>query len=118
MKADIYKIFNDIQTRTNTMENLESFLSIYEKSKGKGMQDFLAVLEQIFLIVLKNYEKNNVVLKNIKEFIKLFLEKIIKITKLKESTKQLINYFCKMFTGSAKKPKYKTLCVYFLSKKL
>jgi hypothetical protein len=116
MKVEVYKIFNDIQTRTNTMENLESFLAIYEKSKGKGMPDFLSALEQVFLIVMKNYEKNNIVLKNIKEFIKLFIEKIIKITKLKESTKMLINYFCKMFTGNAKRPKYKTLCVYFLSK--
>jgi hypothetical protein len=116
MKAEVYKIFNDIQTRTNTTENLDNFVALYEKSKGKAFTDFRDALEQVFLIVMKNYEKNNVVLKNIKEFVKLFIEKIIKITKLKENTKILLNFFCKMFTGNVKKPRFKTLCIYFLSK--
>lgn len=114
MKAEVYKIFNDIQTRTNTNENLENFVHIFEKNQVKNFQE---VLENIFLIIFKNYDKNNVVLKNIKEFIKSFLEKVVKSAKVKENTKKLINYFCKLFTNGVKKPKYKTLCIYFLSKK-
>ena len=112
MKAEVYKIFNDIQTGTNTNENLKSFVSIYEKN---SITKFNEAIENVFLIILKNYEKNNVVLKNIKEFLKLFLEKIVKITKLIESTKCFLNHFCKLFINNVKKPKYKTLCIYFLS---
>jgi hypothetical protein len=113
MKAEIYKIFNDIQTRTNTSENLENFVSLFEKSKWK---EFNSIMENVFLIMMKNYEKNNVVLKNIKEFLKSFIEKILKIPKTLENTKKFINYFCDMFTCNTKKSKHKNLCIYFLSK--
>jgi hypothetical protein len=112
MKAQVYKIFNEIQTRTNTLENQETFIDIFEKSRGK---EFNEVLENVFLIVFKNFDKNNVILKNIKEFIKVFLDKIVKQPKLKEQAKGFISYFCKLFTSNVKKPKYKNLCIYFLS---
>lgn len=113
MKAEVYKIFNDIQTRTDTSENMEAFLRHFEK---KEVKIFNEVMENVFLIILKNYDKNSVVLKNIKEFIKSFLDKVVKVPRLKENTKKFLNYFCKLFTNAVKKPKYKTLCLYFLSK--
>jgi hypothetical protein len=112
IKTEIYRILNDIQTRTNTSDNLDSFIKIYQKNKEK---EFNESLENVFLIIMKNFDKNNVVLKNIKEFIKLFLDKIVKITKLRETTKRFLNNFCQLFTMSTKKPKYKNLCIYFLS---
>jgi hypothetical protein len=114
MKAEVYQIFNEIQTRTNTSENFDNFVSIFEKEKNAVK--FNEVIENVFLIIFNNYEKNNVVLKNIKEFMKDFLEKIVKVAKLKEKTKAFINYFCNLFTQTVKKPKYKGLCIYFLSK--
>jgi len=112
MKTEIYKIFNDIQTRTNTSENMENFISIYESNNVK---QFNEIMENIFLIILKNYEKNNIVLKNIKEFVKNFIDKVLRQSKLKEHNKSFINYFCKLFTNTVKKPKHKNLCIYFLS---
>ena len=115
MKAEVYQIFTDIQTRSNTTENLESFVKIFEKNPVVKFND---VLENVFLIIIKNFEKNNVALKNIKEFIKSFMEKAIKISssKAKDNLKKFIKHFCEFFTSNAKKHKYKTLCLYFLSK--
>jgi hypothetical protein len=113
MKEKIYKIFNEIQTRTNTSENLESFIKIYEEATPT---EFNAVMENVFLIIINYYDKNDVVLKNIKEFIKSFIERILKIPKVLKNTKKFINHFCKLFTSNTKKPKWKNLCISFLSK--
>jgi hypothetical protein len=112
VKENIYKIFNDIQTRCNTKENTEELITIFEKNK---VNKFNEVIEKVFLIIFKEFDKNNVALKNIKEFVKGFLEKIVK-QKHQEKAKSFIEYFCALFTSSVKKQKFKTLCLYFLSK--
>lgn len=109
----IFQIFTEVQTGTNTKENLDKLLEFYEK-KTKKM--FLENLEQVFLIVIKNFEKNNIPLKNIKDFLKQFIQKIIKIQKKIELTKDFICHFCKFFTQNTKKTKYRSVSVYFLRK--
>jgi hypothetical protein len=113
MKEQVYKIFNEIQTGSNTKENLDNFIKIFEKTKP---QTFCETIENVFLIIIKNYEKNNVAIKNIKEFIKNFLEKTAKNTKNRDNLKKFISHFCNLFTSTVKKNKFKIICIYFLSK--
>ena len=112
-KDRIYQVFNEIQTGTNTSDNLDTLIKIFEKAKPLEFND---CMEKVFLIIIKNYDKNNVVLKNIKDFLKSFIEKIMKVPKFFESTKKFINYFCDLFTYNTKKYKLRNLCIYFLSK--
>ena len=112
-KDRIYQVFNEIQTGTNTSDNLDTLIKIFEKAKPL---EFNECIEKVFLIIIKNYDKNNVVLKNIKDFLKSFIEKIMKVPKIFESTKKFINYFCDLFTYNTKKYKLRNLCIYFLSK--
>jgi hypothetical protein len=117
MKAeDIYEIFNSIQTGSNTNENLENLLMHFEKDKDK--EHFIKHLENVFLIIIKNYEKNNIALKNIKDLIQDFLEKITRNQKQKEGAKKLLNHFCQLFSSHARKQKFKIICIYFLSMSL
>ncbi len=114
MKAeDIYDIFNNIQTGSNTVDNLSKLVNYFEKDKNKGK--FLNYMENIFLIIIKNFDKSNMAIKNIGDFISDFLLKILKDHKLRESSKLLINHFCQLFTLNTKKIKLKNLCLYFLS---
>jgi len=112
-KDRIYHVFNEIQTGTNTSDNLDTLIKIFEKANP---QEFNDCMEKVFLIIIKNYDKNNVVLKNIKDFLKSFIEKIMKIPKIFDSTKKFINHFCDLFTYNTKKFKLRNLCIYFLSK--
>jgi hypothetical protein len=115
MKAeDIYEIFNSIQTGSNTAENLENLVKFFEKDKDKT--HFVENLEKVFLIVIKNYEKNNIALKNVKDFVQDFLEKLMRNQKLKDGTKKLLNHFCQLFSSHMKKQKFKIVCIYLLSK--
>ena len=111
-KQTLYGIFNEIQTRTDTKENLQS---LYELFEATPIQEFNECLENVFLIIFYNYEKNTLPLKNIREFLKSFIEKISKSQKLKKNTKEFLNYFCNLFTLNAKKIKYKSLSIYFLT---
>jgi hypothetical protein len=110
---EFFEIFNEIQTGSNTKENLEKMLSIVEKKKMKNLIDNL---EQVFLIIIKNYEKNNIPLKNIKDFLKQFLAKLIKNEKKLPLAKDLISHFCSFFTQNTKKSKYRSVNIYFLRK--
>ena len=74
-KQTLYGIFNEIQTRTDTKENLQS---LYELFEATPIQEFNECLENVFLIIFYNYEKNTLPLKNIREFLKSFIEKISK----------------------------------------
>lgn len=112
-KLKIFEIFSEIQTRTNTKENLESFCEIFENN---SIDEFNEILEKVFLIILYNYDKNTLPLKNIREFLKIFIERIVKNSNLKNKVKDFLNYFCTLFTSNAKKLKYKSLSIYFLSK--
>ena len=112
-KQKIYDIFSAIQTRTDTKENLQSLYEIYESTP---IDEFNEILESIFMVIFYNYDKNTLPLKNIREFLKSFIEKIVKNQKLKKQTKEFLNYFCNLFTLNGKKIKYKSLSLYFLSK--
>jgi hypothetical protein len=115
MKADeIYAIFNSIQTGSNMAENLENLVKHFEKDKDK--ENFISLLEKVFFIIIKNYEKNNMALKNIKDFIQDFLEKIIRNQKQKDGAKKFLNYFCQLFATHTKKQKFKIVNIYLLSK--
>lgn len=113
MKAEIYKIFNEIQTETNTKENLSALVAIYERRK---LEEFIDIIQNVIMMIFKYHEKNNAALKNIKDFLKKFLEKIIKIQKLKKENSVFIEYFCNLLTQNAKKHQHKELCFLFLSK--
>ena len=54
-KQTLYGIFNEIQTRTDTKENLQS---LYELFEATPIQEFNECLENVFLIIFYNYEKN------------------------------------------------------------
>ena len=71
MKVDIYNIFNEIQTDTNTKDNLTKLIGFFEKKKTK---EFIEIIEQVILMIYKYHDKNNAALKNIKDFLKRFLE--------------------------------------------
>ena len=113
MKVDIYNIFNEIQTDTNTKDNLTKLIGFFEKKKTK---EFIEIIEQVILMIYKYHDKNNAALKNIKDFLKRFLEKIIKIQKLKNENIEFIEYFCNLFTQNTKKNSIKELSLIFLSK--
>jgi len=113
MKAEIYEIFNEIQTDTNTKENLSRLVTFYEKGK---FDDFIDIIQNVLMMIFKYHDKNTAALKNIKDFLKRFLEKIIKIQKMKKSNTVLIEYFCNLLTQNAKKNLHKDLCFLFLSK--
>lgn len=112
-KEQMFSIFNDIQTRTETKDNLEEFYALFESAP---IAEFNEALENIFIIIFFNYDKNNLPLKNIKDFLKLFIEKALKNQKLKEKIRSFLKYFCNLLTLNAKKLKYKNLSLYFLSK--
>jgi hypothetical protein len=114
MKAEeMYDIFNSIQTGSNTAESLDKLIKHFEKDKDGAR--FIEHLEKVFLIIIKNYEKNNIALKNIKDFIQDFLEKLMRNQKLKDGTKKLLNHFCQLFSSHTKKQKFKIVCIYLLS---
>ncbi len=115
MKEEIYDIFNEIQTDTNSRENLTKLVNLYEKAK---FDKFIDILQNIIMMIFKYHDKNTAALKNIKDFIKRFLEKIIKIQKLKNFNTVFIEYFCNLLTQNAKKHQHKELCFLFLSKAL
>lgn len=108
---EVFLIFNEIQTGTNTKENLEKLLNFVEK---KSIKQLISNLENVFLIIVKNYDKNNIPLKNIKDFLKQFIIKLTKLQKKIQQTKELICHFCNFFTQNTKKPKYRSVNVYFL----
>ena len=111
-KQKIYKIFDDIQTSLDKKENLSDFYEIYEDI---SINEFITILDYAFGMILTQYDKNTVPLKNIREFLKKFLEKSVKNSKLKKKNTELINHYCELFTKSAKKNKFKILCIYFLN---
>ena len=111
-KLKVYKIFDDIQTSLDKKENLSDFYEIYE---DLPVNEFIAILDNIFAMILTQYDKNTIPLKNIREFVKKFLEKSVKNAKLKKKNAELINHYCELFTKSAKKNKFKILCIYFLN---
>ena len=83
-KQKIYDIFSAIQTRTDTKENLQSLYELYESTP---IDEFNEILESIFMVIFYNYDKNTLPLKNIREFLKSFIEKIVKNQKLKKQKK-------------------------------
>ena len=111
-KQKVYKIFSDIQTSLDKKENLSDFYEVYEDI---SINEFISILDNIFAMILTQYEKNTIPLKNIREFMKKFLEKSVKNSKLKKKNIELINHYCELFTKSAKKSKFKMLCIYFLN---
>ena len=111
-KKKVYKIFDDIQTSLDKKENLSDFYEIYE---DLPINEFIPILDNVFGMILTQYDKNTVPLKNIREFVKKFLEKSVKNSKLKKKNMELINHYCELFTKSAKKNKFKILCIYFLN---
>jgi len=110
-KQKIYKIFSDIQTSEDKKENLSDFYEIYEDI---STNEFIKYLDNVFGMIFTQYEKNTVPIKNIREFLKKFLEKSVKNSKLKKKNIELINHYCELFTKSAKKSNVKMLCIYFL----
>ena len=110
-KEKVYKIFNDIQTSLDKKENLSDFYEIYEDIPTN---EFIDYLDKSFGIIFTQYDKNTVPLKNIREFLKKFLEKSVKNSKLKKKNMELINHYCELFTKNAKKSNVKMLCIYFL----
>ena len=111
-KQKVYKIFDDIQTSLDKKENLSDFYEIYEDI---SINEFITILDNVFGMILTQYDKNTVPLKNIREFLKKFLEKSVKNSKLKKKNTELVNHYCELFTKSAKKNKFKILCIYFLN---
>ena len=111
-KQKVYKIFDDIQTSLDKKENLSDFYEIYEDI---SINEFITILDYVFGMILTQYDKNTVPLKNVREFLKKFLEKCVKNSKLKKKNTELINHYCELFTKSAKKNKFKILCIYFLN---
>ena len=112
MKAEIYEIFNEIQTDTNTKENLSRLVTFYEKGK---FDEFVDIIQNVLMMIFKYHDKNTAALKNIKDFLKRFLEKIIKIQRMKKNNSVFIEYFCNLLTQNAKKHQHKDLCFLFLS---
>lgn len=112
-EEQIFKIFNEIQSETNTKENMKSLYRLYEST---NINEFIKILEDIFLIIFYNYDKNTCPLKNIKDFLKTFIDYTLKNQKLKNKNITFLNYFCNLFTKNGKKSKYKQLSVYFLCK--
>ena len=110
-KQKVYKIFSDIQTSLDKKENLSDFYEIYEDI---SINEFINYLDNIFGMIFTQYDKNTVPIKNIREFLKKFLEKSVKNSKLKKKNIELINHYCELFTKSAKKSNVKMLCIYFL----
>ena len=110
---EIFQIFNEVQTGTNTKENVEKLIGFVEK---KTIKAFVENLEQVFLIIIKNYEKVNIPLKNIKDFLKQFIGKLVKVQKKMHQTQELISNFCTFFTQKTKKTKFQTVNLYFLRK--
>jgi len=111
-KLQMYGIFNKIQSVTDTKNNLKKLINLYE---NENINEFISNLEKIFAIIFYNYDKNTVPLKNIREFLKTFLDKITKNQKNKKKNEEFINYFCELFIHNSKKIKYKTLNIYFLN---
>ena len=110
-KQKVYKIFTDIQTSLDKKENLSDFYEIYEDI---SINEFITYLDNIFGMIFTQYDKNTIPIKNIREFLKKFLEKSVKNSKLKKKNMELINHYCELFTKSAKKSNVKMLCIYFL----
>lgn len=112
MKAEIFRIFNEIQTGSNTIDNLDELFKHFEKKETKKFNE---TFESVILIIFKNYDKNNVALKNIKEFLLNFLDRITKVHKLNNKTSELLAHMCSLLCLTTKKVKHKILCLYFLS---
>jgi hypothetical protein len=99
-KQKVYKIFSDIQISLDKKENLSEFFEIYEDI---SINEFITYLDNIFGMIFTQYDKNTVPIKNIREFLKKFLEKCVKNSKLKKKNIELINHFCELFTKLQKK---------------
>ena len=61
-KQKVYKIFSDIQTSLDKKENLSDFYEVYEDI---SINEFISILDNIFAMILTQYEKNTIPLKNI-----------------------------------------------------
>lgn len=112
-EEQIFEIFNEIQSETNTKENMKSLYALYE---SMNVNDFNKIVEDILLIIFYNFDKNTCPLKNIRDFIRSFIDRIVKNQKLKNKNITFLNHFCNLFLLSGKKVKYKQLSIFFLSK--
>jgi hypothetical protein len=109
---ECFNAFNEIQTGTNINHHLDKFLNHFDK---KNLKSLLTNLEEVFMIIIKNFDKNNIPLKNIKNFLKKFITKIVNIQNKIPLAKEFICHFCSFFTQDTKKSKYRSISLYFLS---
>ena len=75
LKEKIYQIFNQVQTSTDIKQNLKDLYELYEENNTK---EFIQIIENVIFIIFSNYEKNTVPLKNVRDFLRTFIEKISK----------------------------------------
>jgi hypothetical protein len=113
IKLEIYRIFNQIQTDTNTKENLSALITLFEKRR---IDSFIVGISNIVNMTFMQYDKNFSPLKNIIDFLKRFLDKICKIQKVQREIIVFIEYFCNLFCQNAKKNEHRELCFMFLGK--
>jgi hypothetical protein len=111
-KFEVYRIFNEIQSRTNTNANAESFFKIFEKTEPDVFNSYL---EKIFLMIFKSYKERSAALKNIKDFLRMFIEMMVRRSKTPR-IQQFFKFLCTFFTQECIKKRDNKLCVYFLSK--
>ena len=71
-KKKVYKIFSDIQISLDKKENLSDFYEIYEDI---SINEFISILDNIFGMILTQYEKNTIPLKYQRIFEKIFRKK-------------------------------------------
>lgn len=111
VSEQIYSIFHEVQQGLNFTENVTELAKIAENKKN--LKAFLETVDRIFLIIYKNFEPGLEAFTQIKEFIKILVEKIVNIKK-SEIPITIINHYCQFFCQEPRKKTLKNISMHFL----
>lgn len=112
IKEEIYSIFNQVQNNEEISKNLQALVKLCEVKRN--LDKVLQSMDEVFKIVLFNYETGMDAFTHIKEFIKSFIDSILKCRK-EDIPKTIINHFCIFFCQEPRKSKIRSVMFFFLT---
>lgn len=112
VSQEILSIFNSVQKNEDISDNLTDLVKLTENKNN--LKIIIETLDRIFLIIYKEFESGLNAFTHIKEFLKAYVERILKIKK-EQIPENLINHFCRFFCQEPKKKNLKSVSMYFLS---
>lgn len=108
----VYQVFNKIQQGLEIEESLKEIVALTENIKT--VKQVFETIDRVFLVIYKSYEPGLNAYLEIKEFMKVYIESVLKF-KNQDIIKEFLNHFCKLFSIEPKKKMLKDVSLYFLT---